>query len=168
MKIDDPQLVRREYASLDRFQRRRIDVTGWLRFGGDDEWTVLLRAIAEVRPSRVLAVGAGDGTIASMVAAPEVVCVDQSEAAVEAARARGLDARLADVQALPVGDPGETSRISTASAGLESWPRISSASSAARSEARPCGRRGRTCRRFSTRTRNSSGRSSPPSARTRS
>jgi len=36
-----------------------------------------------------------------MVAAPEVVCIDQAEAAVEAARARGLDARRAEIEALP-------------------------------------------------------------------
>lgn len=104
MKINDAEVVRREYGSLDRLRRRRIDVTGWLRFGDDDEWSVLLRAIAEVRPSRVLDAGAGDGTLASMVAAPEVLCIDQSEAAVEAARARGLDARVADLHDLPFDD----------------------------------------------------------------
>jgi SAM-dependent methyltransferase len=103
-RIDDPVVVGREYASLERLKRRRIDVTGWLRFGEDDEWAVLLRAIAEVRPRRVLDAGCGDGTISSLVAVPELVCVDQSPAAVEAARSRGLDARVADVQELPFGD----------------------------------------------------------------
>jgi SAM-dependent methyltransferase len=100
-RIDEPEVVEREYSSLARYRRRRVDVTGWLRFTDDDEWAVLLRAIGEVRPRRVLDAGCGDGTISSLVAAPEVVCVDQSPAAVEAARARGLDARVADVQALP-------------------------------------------------------------------
>jgi len=36
-----------------------------------------------------------------MIAAPEVVCVDTSEAAIEAARGKGLDAHLADIQELP-------------------------------------------------------------------
>jgi SAM-dependent methyltransferase len=103
-RIDEPGVVEREYSSLDRYRRRRIDVTGWLRFTDDDEWTVLLRAIAEVRPHRVLDAGCGDGTLLSLVAAPEVVCVDQSPAAVEAARARGLDARVADIQELPFRD----------------------------------------------------------------
>ena len=64
----------------------------------------MLEAVAEVRPRRVLDAGAGGGDYAAVLAAPEVVCVDQSEAAVEAARARGLDAHVADVAALPFGD----------------------------------------------------------------
>jgi SAM-dependent methyltransferase len=103
-RIDEPEVVEREYASLDRYRRRRIDVTGWLRFTDDDEWAVLLRAIAEVRPHRVLDAGCGDGTLSSLVAATEVVCVDQSPAAVEAARGRGLDARVADIRELPFRD----------------------------------------------------------------
>jgi SAM-dependent methyltransferase len=103
-RIDEPGVVEREYSSLDRYRRRRIDVTGWLCFTDDDEWAVLLRAIAEVRPHRVLDAGCGDGTLSSLVAAPVVVCVDQSPAAVEAARARGLDARVADIRELPFRD----------------------------------------------------------------
>jgi SAM-dependent methyltransferase len=103
-RIDDRALVEREYASLERLKRRRIDVTGWLRFGEADEWTVLLQAIAEVRPRRVLDAGCGDATLASMIAAPEVVCVDQSQAAVDAARAKGLEAQVATIEDLPFGD----------------------------------------------------------------
>lgn len=102
MTIDDPNLVRREYASLDRLARRRLDVTGWIR--GVEEYDELLRAVAEVRPGRVLDAGSGHSDYAAVIAAPEVVCVDQSEAAVEAARARGLDARVADIAALPFED----------------------------------------------------------------
>jgi SAM-dependent methyltransferase len=100
-RIDDPTLVEREYASLDRLKQRRIDLTGWLRFADDDDWTVLMSAIAEVRPKRVLDAGCGDATLASMIAAPEVVCVDQSRAAVQAAKARGLEAHLAKIEELP-------------------------------------------------------------------
>lgn len=100
--IDDPNLVRREYATLDRLQLRRLDVTGWIR--GLDEFDDLLQAVAEVRPRRVLDAGSGHGDYAAVIAAPEVVCVDQSEAAVEAARARGLEAHVADLQELPFAD----------------------------------------------------------------
>jgi SAM-dependent methyltransferase len=102
-RIDDPEVVAREYATLDRLARRRLDRTGWLRFE-EDERAELLRAIAEVRPRRVLDAGCGDGELASTVAAAEVVCVDLSPAAVEAARQRGLDAREADIQELPFAD----------------------------------------------------------------
>jgi len=101
-RIDDTDLVRRDYASLDRLARRRLDVTGWIR--GLVEYDELLRAVAEVRPRRVLDAGSGHGDYAAVIAAPEVVCVDQSEAAVEAARARELDARVADIANLAFAD----------------------------------------------------------------
>jgi SAM-dependent methyltransferase len=99
--MDDLSYVRREYESLDRLEMRRLDRTGWLRFDELDEEQTLLRAIAEVRPLRVLDVGCGAGRIPSVYTAPRVVCVDQSEAAVEAARERGLEAVVADAQSLP-------------------------------------------------------------------
>jgi SAM-dependent methyltransferase len=101
-RIDDSQLVAREYAALDRLARRRLDVTGWIR--GFDELDVALGAVAAMRPRRVLDAGSGRGDFAALVAAPDVVCVDQSEAAVEAARGRGLEAHRADIQALPFAD----------------------------------------------------------------
>lgn len=97
-----PGLVAREYASIDRLSCRRLDRTGWLR--GTDEVTALLSAVAEARPRRVLDAGCGDGGWAAMVAAPHVVCVDQSAAAVEAARSRGLEAHRARIEALPFED----------------------------------------------------------------
>jgi len=104
MGIDDPDLVCREYESLDRLAMRRLDRTGWLRFDDLDEEQTLIRAVAEVHPVRVLDVGCGDGRLASLVAAPEVVCVDSSPAAVEAAAARGLEAQVADARELPFPD----------------------------------------------------------------
>jgi SAM-dependent methyltransferase len=101
-KIDDRELVRREYASLDRLQRRRLDVTGWVR--GLDQLDTLMEAVAEVHPQRVLDAGAGRGDYAAVIAAPEVICIDQSHAAVEAAGARGLDTRVADIASLPFAD----------------------------------------------------------------
>jgi SAM-dependent methyltransferase len=102
--VDDHDYVRREYASLERLEMRRLDRTGWLRFDELDEEQTLLAAIAETRPHRVLDVGCGGARIPSTYAAPRVVCVDQSEAAVAAARARGLEALVADAQALPFDD----------------------------------------------------------------
>lgn len=103
-QLGSPEYVAREYASLDRLRMRRLDRTGWLRFDDLDEHQTLLAAIAEVRPVAVLDVGCGDGAIPSTYTAPEVVCVDAAEASVAAARARGLDVRLADAQALPFDD----------------------------------------------------------------
>ena len=102
--MDDEAHVEREYASLDRLAMRRLDRTGWLRFDGPDEEQTLLGAVAAVHPQRVLDVGCGHGRLASLVAAPEVVCVDTSAAAIEAATLRGLDARLGDARDLPFPD----------------------------------------------------------------
>lgn len=100
--MNDPELVAREYAKLDRFACRRLDRTGWLR--GLEPIETMLAAVAEVRPLRVLDAGCGSGELTALVAAPEVLGVDLSPAAVDAARSRGLDARLADVQSLPFPD----------------------------------------------------------------
>jgi SAM-dependent methyltransferase len=101
--LDDRAFVSREYASLDRLERRRLDRTGWLRESGEPIDT-LLAAIAEARPHRVLDAGCGSGALSALVAAPSVVCVDQSAAAVQAARARGLEALQADIEQLPYED----------------------------------------------------------------
>jgi SAM-dependent methyltransferase len=100
--FDDPELVAREYSSLDRFALRRLDRSGWLR--GSEPIPTLLAAVGEARPERILDVGCGDGALAALLTAPQVVCVDQSVAAVEAARARRLDASRADVRNLPFAD----------------------------------------------------------------
>jgi SAM-dependent methyltransferase len=103
-RIDSPDLVAREYATLDRLALRRLDRTGWLRFDELDEEQTLLAAVAEAHPARVLDVGCGDGRIPSLYTSPEVVVVDSSADAVERAAARGLDAQLADAQELPFED----------------------------------------------------------------
>jgi SAM-dependent methyltransferase len=99
-RLDDPDLVRREYATLDRLERRRLGATASLS-EPEEPLGTLLSAVAAARPQRVLDAGCGDGSIAALVAAPDVVCVDQSEASVAAARARGLHAAVADIAQLP-------------------------------------------------------------------
>jgi SAM-dependent methyltransferase len=102
-RSNDPELVAREYETTERLAQRRLDRTAWLR-GEREPWLLGLQAIAEFRPRRVLDAGCGNADFASLIAAPEVVCVDSSEAAVEAARRRGLEARVADIQELPFTD----------------------------------------------------------------
>ena len=110
MTLDDPAYlrnpahVRAQYASERNLAARSslyADTTGL--FAGD----VALAALAEVEPGSVLEVGCGTGWFAARVhdeLGAEVVAVDQSERMVELARERGLEARVADVQALPFGD----------------------------------------------------------------
>jgi SAM-dependent methyltransferase len=98
-KLNDRDVVAREYATIDRLAMRRLDRTAWL--GGDEPWLLALAAIAEVRPAHVLDAGCGSGDFAALIAAPDVQCVDLSPAAVDAARAKGLRAEVAEIQNLP-------------------------------------------------------------------
>jgi SAM-dependent methyltransferase len=99
--LGDPDLVAREYATIERLEQRRHDVTGWVR--GDPSLEALA-AIAEVRPHRVLDAGCGDGLFARTIAAPVVIGVDSSPAMVERARSRGVDARVEDIHELSFDD----------------------------------------------------------------
>jgi SAM-dependent methyltransferase len=81
---------------------RRLDATAIV---DDDEPLATLRAaVQEALPTSVLDAGSGDGEIASIVAGPNVICVDRSAAAVEAARSRGLEAHGAAMEELPFPD----------------------------------------------------------------
>jgi len=102
-RINDPELVAREYASTERLEARRLDRTAWL-LSAAEPWRTALEAIAEARPTTVLDAGCGSGDFAATIAAPEVVCVDFSAAAVEAARRRGLRAELGRIEQLPFED----------------------------------------------------------------
>jgi SAM-dependent methyltransferase len=100
----DPAMVREQYAREDNLRARKAlyeEVTGE---NGPD---VLWRALQERRPRSVLEVGGGTAELAARIVAEldaSLVFVDQSERMVELARAKGLDARVGDVQALPFAD----------------------------------------------------------------
>jgi SAM-dependent methyltransferase len=105
MRLNDPELVRRQYASEDGLAVRR---DSQLRFReGPDAFDAAFAAVAKAEPRRVLEVGCGMGNFAERVAretTAEVVATDLSPRMVDVARERGLDARVADVQALPFAD----------------------------------------------------------------
>ena len=98
----DPEMLAREYATSERLERRRTNVTGWLR--GEEGWDEALAAVAEAHPRRVLDAGCGDGLFTRLIAASEVIGVDNAPAMVARARERGVDAREADLRELPFGD----------------------------------------------------------------
>lgn len=102
--LNDPAAVRDEYADESRFAVR---AAAWDRSTGPNAVTMCREAVAEVMPHRVLEVGPGRGETAEWIAretGAEVVAVDQSKRMVELTRARGIDARVGDVQALPFED----------------------------------------------------------------
>ena len=105
MRLDDPDLVRREYASEHGLAARaRVYTRG---SEGADARQVVFDAVAEVRPRRVLEVGCGQGELSERFLREldaDVVALDVSPRMVALARERGVDARLGDVQELPFGD----------------------------------------------------------------
>jgi SAM-dependent methyltransferase len=104
VKLNDPKLVRDEYASEERLQALRSIYTD---IEGPDPREETFRAIAELVPQRILEVGPGPGELSERMArelGARVVAVDSSERMVELARGRGVDARVGDVQNLPFED----------------------------------------------------------------
>ena len=104
MKLHDPELVAKEYASDERLAAR---MAANAHGEGPDARQMAFDAVAAVRPRDVLEVGSGRGELAEQIATElgaRVVAVDQSEHMVGLTRARGIDARVGDVQALDLPD----------------------------------------------------------------
>ncbi len=104
MSLDDPAVVRAQYATETGLETRR---SVYENAEGDDAREVAFQAIAASRPRKILEVGPGPGELSERIMAElgaEVVALDVSERMVELARGRGVDARIGDVQALPFAD----------------------------------------------------------------
>jgi SAM-dependent methyltransferase len=104
VKPQDPTLVASQYATEAPLEARR-SIYGAVE--GHDAKEVAFAAIAEASPARVLEVGGGPGEVAERIGrefGAEVVMVDSSPRMVDLARARGVDARIGDVQKLPFAD----------------------------------------------------------------
>jgi SAM-dependent methyltransferase len=104
VRLDDPEVVRDDYASESRLLgRRSIYETS----EGSSALDVLWDAISEARARDVLEVGPGPGELSERMATElgaNVVAVDISPRMVELTRAQGIDARLGDVQSLQLRD----------------------------------------------------------------
>ena len=100
---DDPELVRTEYADESRLTARQAI---WARRPEPQPLDVVFDEVVAARPRRVLEAGCGRGRLAERLqeAGLDVVATDQSERMVELTAARGVPARVADVQALPFAD----------------------------------------------------------------
>jgi ubiquinone/menaquinone biosynthesis C-methylase UbiE len=102
--LDDPAVVRAEYEDETRLAARKA---AHANGEGPDAREVLFEAIAEARPERVLEVGCGEGELAERLQRElgvEVLAVDQSARMVEITRARGVNARLGNVERLDLPD----------------------------------------------------------------
>jgi SAM-dependent methyltransferase len=104
VRLNDPELVAREYASERGLEGRRAAY----RYGvGPDPREMAFEAVAEVQPGRVLEVGPGPGELSERIErelGADVVALDISERMVELTRARGVEAIVGDVQQLPFPD----------------------------------------------------------------
>jgi SAM-dependent methyltransferase len=104
VSLDDPEVVRAEYATEHGLVARASVYQG---LAGPDAKEAAFEAIAEVGPARVLEVGCGWGEFTARIrdeVTPDVVAVDISPRMVELARARGIEAVVGDVCALPFAD----------------------------------------------------------------
>ena len=103
-RLDDAAFVREQYASEENLAARKA---AYATAEGPDAREVLFAAIAEAEPARVLEVGGGEGELAERIVrelGTDLVGLDQSERMVEIQRAKGIDARVGDVQELPFDD----------------------------------------------------------------
>jgi SAM-dependent methyltransferase len=104
VRLDDPEVVRLEYAQPERLAAR---IAVHAEAEGPSARDLVVRLVTEAKPERPLDVGCGHGELAvrlSRELGVDVVAVDLSPAMVEIARGRGVDARVGDVQDLPFAD----------------------------------------------------------------
>jgi len=104
VRLNDPELVAREYASERGLEGRRA---AYRYDEGPDPREMAVEAVAEAAPGRVLEVGSGPGELSERIQLElnaDVVAVDLSERMVELTKARGAEAIFGDVQQLPFSD----------------------------------------------------------------
>jgi SAM-dependent methyltransferase len=105
MRLDNPLLVRWEYASEERFAKRTAIFHALL--DGSNPEHVAYDAVAEKKPQRILDVGCGLGSITERFVKElkaDVQAIDVSARMVELTRARGIEAQVADAEQLPYRD----------------------------------------------------------------
>jgi SAM-dependent methyltransferase len=105
LKLDSPLLVQWEYASEERLAVRNRTYKELVEGANAEE--MVFEAVREAAPRRLLEVGCGTGDLADRARrelGAQVVATDISPRMVELTAARGIDARVADVQELPLGD----------------------------------------------------------------
>lgn len=103
-RLDNPMLVRWEFASEERLEKRNALYKRLVE--GIDAEEVLFEAVREFGPTRVLEVGCGAGAMAQRVqeSGAAVVAIDSSERMVDLTRQRDIESYVADVQQLPFED----------------------------------------------------------------
>jgi SAM-dependent methyltransferase len=105
VRLDNPLLVRWEYASEERLVKRNAILRERSQGKGPED--AAFEAVAEQRPGRIADIGCGLGELAERFQrelGAEVCAVDVSPRMVELTKARGIDAQVGDAEALPFAD----------------------------------------------------------------
>jgi ubiquinone/menaquinone biosynthesis C-methylase UbiE len=104
-RLDNPMLVRWEFASEERLEKRNALYKRLIE--GVDPEDMVFDMIKEFAPKRLLEVGCGAGAMAERIRdelGAQVVAVDTSERMVELTSQRGIETYVADIQELPFAD----------------------------------------------------------------
>ncbi|HVW90955.1 MAG TPA: class I SAM-dependent methyltransferase [Gaiellaceae bacterium] len=105
LRLDSPLLVRWEFASEERLGTRNAIYRQLIE--GVNAEDLVVEAVCEARPETVLDVGCGPGEVGERIVAETgaaLKAIDTSERMVSLSRERGLEATVADAQALPFPD----------------------------------------------------------------
>ncbi|MCW2928623.1 MAG: class SAM-dependent methyltransferase [Thermoleophilia bacterium] len=102
-RIDDIELVRRDYSDPSRLEER---FRAWREYHDPDMLALIRDAIAEEPVAQVLEVGCGDGRFSDQLRSElpgevRVVALDFSPGMAAEAALRGLDVQIGDIQLMP-------------------------------------------------------------------
>ncbi|MES1246519.1 MAG: class I SAM-dependent methyltransferase [Actinomycetota bacterium] len=103
MRLDNPLLVRWEYASEERLIRRNAILRE--RSQGKNPEDAAFDAVAELKPGRIADIGCGLGELAERFQqelGAHVSAIDVSPRMVELTKARGVETQIGDAEALPL------------------------------------------------------------------
>jgi len=105
LPLDNPMLVRWEFASEERLEQRNALYRQLIE--GVNAEDVLFDAVREVSPGNLLDVGCGAGEMAQRIHAElgaDVIALDSSQRMVDLTRQRGIEAVIGDIVELPFDD----------------------------------------------------------------
>ena len=144
MKLDNPLLVRWEYASEERLAKRNEIFRALVC--GDNPEELAFRAVEEAHPKRIVDIGCGPGEVTQRFLDElhaDVCAIDISPRMVALTKARGVDARVADAEQLPFS--GDDFDCAFAGWVLYHVPNVDRAIAEAARVLRPAGRFVATC-----------------------
>ncbi len=105
MRLDNPLLVRWEYASEERLNKRNAIFRALVQ--GESPEDAAVAAVESAHATRMLDAGCGPGELTERFVRDlglEVHAIDISPRMVELTRNRGIDAQVADIESIPFGD----------------------------------------------------------------